>query len=206
MLLPALTCSDRAAEPRAQCADPDFAVFNTQASPTWRGTASRQVKVPSWSAKVCPLAAPPWGDTSGLALPWAVSRVLPSGSHRHRFDPIGLGITSCDRVTSTEVCHNETHIPEWHPLYIEDQCVFDDEDGECCFTQKNNGREGYREEKCRYYDLDNYTLTALVESGDEEYQHFQNATGHWVRRLSKCPLRSQKSLRSSWASVGGLAA
>ena len=45
------------------------------------------------------------------------------------------------------------------------------------------------EEKCREYQLDNYTLTALVESGNEEYQHFQNATGHWVRRLGRkvCP-------------------
>ena len=84
MLLPALTCSDRAAEPRAQCADPDFAVFNTQASPTWRGTASRQVKVPSWSAEVCPpllrllgAVRAAWHSPGGS---YYVSRVLPSGS------------------------------------------------------------------------------------------------------------------------------
>ena len=53
------------------------------------------------------------------------------------------------------------------------------------------------EEKCREYQLDNYTLTALVESGNVEYQHFQNATGHWVRRLGRkvCALRSWHSVR-----------
>ena len=62
----------------------------------------------------------------------------------------------------------------------EDECS----DGCCCFTESNG------EEECRAYQLDNYTLTALVESGDEEYQHFQNATGHWVRRHGQSALRS----------------
>merc|ERR1719424_1926287 len=44
-------------------------------------------------------------------------------SGQSNMEGYGLGITSCDRVTSTEVCHNETHIPEWHPLYIKDQCL-----------------------------------------------------------------------------------
>ena len=97
-------------------------------------------------------------------------------------------------MTSTEVCHIETHDPDL--IETPDRnatCVFDDEDGECCFTQKNPGKDGYREEKCRYYDLDNYTLTALVESGDEEYQHFQNATGHWVRRHCQSALSARRS-------------
>ena len=98
-------------------------------------------------------------------------------SGQSNMEGYGLGMTTCDRITSTTVCHNETHDPEQLG-----KCVFDDEDGECCFTQKYPGREGYRKEKCRYYNLDNYTLTALVESGNEEYQHFQNATGHWETR------------------------
>eukprot|EP00964_Phaeocystis_antarctica_P056817 scaffold33566_cov46-Phaeocystis_antarctica.AAC.2 len=36
--------------------------------------------------------------------------------------------------------------------------------------------------KCRDYNLDNYTLDALVDSGAEEYQHLQDANGSWVTR------------------------
>ena len=69
----------------------------------------------------------------------------------------------------------------------EDECS----DGCCCFTSD----VGKSEETCRLYLLDNYTLTALVDTGNEEYQHFRNATGHWVRRLVKvCPELSQQSV------------
>ena len=107
------------------------------------------------------------------------------------FDPPGLGSTTCDRITSSTECHIEKHA-EPHEKERDaskiGECVLDDSeedcsDGCCCFTEKNS------EEECRRYQLDNYTLTALVESGNEEYQHFQNATGHWVRRLGRkvCP-------------------
>ena len=106
------------------------------------------------------------------------------------FDPPGLGSTTCDRITSSTECHIEKHAEphekERNASKI-GECVLDDSeeecsDGCCCFTK------GTKEE-CRGYQLDNYTLTALVESGNEEYQHFQNATGHWVRRLGRkvCP-------------------
>jgi hypothetical protein len=117
-------------------------------------------------------------------------------THHRAFDPPGLGSTSCDRITSSKVCHIEKHIKPHEKkadasllgTCVKDNYGEEDEDecsdGCCCFTE-NVGRS---EEECRPYQLDNYTLTALVESGDEEYQHFQNATGHWVRRLVKvCP-------------------
>ena len=59
----------------------------------------------------------------------------------------------------------------------EDKCS----DDCCCFTRVS---KGVLHEKCRAYRLDNYTLIALMESGDEKYQHLQNETGHWVRRHS----------------------
>ena len=117
-------------------------------------------------------------------------------SSLHRFNPPGLITTSCDRITSSTVCHNETFTTphEKDPdASLIGECVLDNygveeedkcSDGCCCFT-KSKGKE-----KCRAYQLDNYTLTALVESGDEEYQHFQNATGHWVRRHGQSALRS----------------
>eukprot|EP00964_Phaeocystis_antarctica_P053182 scaffold31189_cov58-Phaeocystis_antarctica.AAC.3 len=95
-------------------------------SPTWRGTASRQGQS---ALLVCPsspllhllgdapggyerLGTPRGhGDTVSCAIFW-LTAIL--------FDPPGLGITSCDRITSTEVCHNETHDPD------ETGCVFDD--------------------------------------------------------------------------------
>ena len=58
-------------------------------------------------------------------------------------------------------------------------------DGCCCVTSEDGDSE-----KCHDYNLDNYTLDALVESGDGEYQHFQNDTGHWVRRHGQSALRS----------------
>ena len=199
---------------------PDFAAVNTQASPTWRGTASPQGQSALfWLVPECtPLcAAPPPGDASAC---WRaamsgmhsqgemMSRVLSarleltataatSRLSRHRvftptiaFDPPGLGSTTCDRITSSTKCHIEKHA-EPHEKERDaskiGECVLDDSeeecsDGCCCFTK------GTKEE-CRGYQLDNYTLTALVESGNEEYQHFQNATGHWVRRLGRkvCP-------------------
>ena len=84
------------------------------------------------------------------------------------------------------MCHIEKHVEphEKDPdASLIGSCVLDNygvededecSDGCCCFT-KNDGSE-----KCRRYQLDNFTLTALVESGDEEYQHLQNSTGHWV--------------------------
>ena len=119
------------------------------------------------------------------------------------FDPTGLAGTSCDRIQSTTVCHIERHAQS--PLGKIGACVVDLEDDGCCFTEKDPSRKNYRVEKCPIYNLDNFTLDALVEGGDEEYQHFQNATGHWVRRHCQSALRrSQQS--PSWASAGGLAA
>ena len=45
---------------------------------------------------------------------------------------------------------------------------------ECCWDLQDGTT------KCKRYNLDRDTLDALVRSGDEEYQHLQNATGHWV--------------------------
>ena len=115
---------------------------------------------------------------------------------------------SCDRITSSTVCHIEKHVVPHEKdadLSLVGTCVLDNygvedeeqcSDGCCCFTYDI----GRSEEECRRYPLDDYTLTALVDSGDEEYQHLQNATGHWVRRLVKvCPELSQQSLWPSWA-------
>ena len=46
----------------------------------------------------------------------------------------------------------------------------------CCWDLPNWTK------KCESYNLDHDTLNALVKSGDEEYQHLQNATGHWTKR------------------------
>lgn len=53
---------------------------------------------------------------------------------------------------------------------------------ECCWILPDGSEE------CKLYNLDHDTLDALVESGDEEYQHLQNATGHWVRGHGQSPL------------------
>ena len=124
-------------------------------------------------------------------------------THHRAFDPPGLGSTSCDRITSSKVCHIEKHIKPHEKkadasllgTCVKDNYGEEDEDecsdGCCCFTE-NVGRS---EEECRRYQLDNYTLTALVDTGNEEYQHFRNATGHWVRRLvTVCPELSQQSV------------
>ena len=62
----------------------------------------------------------------------------------------------------------------------------DDDSGnvtrECCWDLSDGST------KCKSYNLDHDTLDALVESGDEEYQHLQNATGHWVRGHGQSPL------------------
>ena len=62
----------------------------------------------------------------------------------------------------------------------------DDDSGnvtrECCWNLLDGST------KCELYNLDHDTLDALVESGDEEYQHLQNATGHWVRGHGQSPL------------------
>ena len=118
-------------------------------------------------------------------------------THKIAFDPPGLGSTTCDRITSSTECHIEKHIKPFEKDRDASklgECVLDDSEEECsegccCFTLKDS------EEECRGYQLDNYTLTALVESGNEEYQHLQNATGHWVRRLGRkvCALRSWHS-------------
>ena len=102
-----------------------------------------------------------------------------------RFDPPGLASTTCDRITSSTTCHNETHrTPHGKDSDASKigECVLDDSkkecsDGCCCVTSGDGDSEN-----CHDYNLDNYTLDALVESGDEEYQHFRNDTGHWVRR------------------------
>ena len=126
-----------------------------------------------------------------------------------RFDPSGLASTICDRTTSSTICHNETHITphEKDPNASKiGECVLDDSqkkcsDGCCCFTI-----QGTSKEECREYQLDNYTLTALVESGNEEYQHFQNATGHWVRRLGRKVCPALVAQCACGAIPGGLAA
>ena len=110
-----------------------------------------------------------------------------------RFDPPGLASTTCDRITSSTTCHNETHTtPHGKDSDASKigECVLDDSkkecsDGCCCVTSGDGDSEN-----CHDYNLDNYTLDALVESGDEEYQHFQNDTGHWVRRHGQSALRS----------------
>ena len=118
------------------------------------------------------------------------------------FSPPGLGNTTCDRITSSSVCHIEKHVEPHEKdsnASLVGKCVYDNygvynddecSDGCCCFT-KNDGSE-----ECRRYQLENFTLTALVESGNEEYQHLKNSTGHWVRRflIKKCALHPQHSL------------
>ena len=129
-------------------------------------------------------------------------------THKIAFDPPGLGSTTCDRITSSTECHIEKHIKPFEKDRDASklgECVLDDSeedcsDGCCCFTEKNS------EEECRRYQLDNYTLTALVESGNEEYQHFQNATGHWVRRLGRKVCPALVAQCACGAIPGGLAA
>lgn len=114
------------------------------------------------------------------------------------------------------MCHIEKHVEphEKDPdASLIGSCVLDNygvededecSDGCCCFTETMHP---HSTEECRRYQLDNFTLTALVESGDEEYQHLQNSTGHWVTTAwSKSALRSRgfcghPSMWPSWATA-----
>ena len=78
-----------------------------------------------------------------------------------RFDPPGLASTTCDRITSSTTCHNETHTtPHGKDSDASKigECVLDDSkkecsDGCCCVTSGDGDSEN-----CHDYNLDNYSL------------------------------------------------